>query len=191
VLFAPSRSTINHRPLPLPYASEMEQIMTSLAPRATPKSNVTNNSQQAAGSVTKRYALFALSQQTPLSQRVRRLGNELMTLMVCIHQVHETLADIESPSLVQMSTSPGIVSGPTAAVEPPSTDKATQSAFPKTDGNLFEWAGTIEGAPGTVCHCMTSTFFPLIRTPDLCGFDLQDFYLLPTQLSLRCPNYQV
>ncbi|KAF8636579.1 hypothetical protein AX17_003390 [Amanita inopinata Kibby_2008] len=24
------------------------------------------------------------------------------------------------------------------------------SAFPKSDGNLFEWAGTIEGAPGTV-----------------------------------------
>ncbi|KAF8626164.1 hypothetical protein AX15_005054 [Amanita polypyramis BW_CC] len=24
------------------------------------------------------------------------------------------------------------------------------SAFPKSDGNLFEWIGTIEGAPGTV-----------------------------------------
>lgn len=27
-----------------------------------------------------------------------------------------------------------------------------QSAFPKTDANLFEWAGTIEGAPSTVSH---------------------------------------
>lgn len=25
-----------------------------------------------------------------------------------------------------------------------------QSAFPKSDANLFEWAGTLEGAPGTV-----------------------------------------
>ncbi|KAK7043760.1 Ubiquitin-conjugating enzyme E2 C [Paramarasmius palmivorus] len=33
---------------------------------------------------------------------------------------------------LMMSSSPGI------------------SAFPKSDGNLFEWVGTIEGAPGTV-----------------------------------------
>jgi hypothetical protein len=92
---------------------------------------------------------------------------------------------------MQMSTSPGIVSGPTAVIESPSTDKRNQSAFPKTDGNLFEWAGTIEGAPGTVCRSMTSTLFPLIRAPDLCGFNLQNFYLLPTQLSLRCSHYQV
>lgn len=28
--------------------------------------------------------------------------------------------------------------------------KFPQSAFPKNDSNLFEWAGTIEGAVGTV-----------------------------------------
>ncbi|KAJ3728874.1 ubiquitin-conjugating enzyme/RWD-like protein [Lentinula raphanica] len=75
----------------------MEQVTSSLAPsRATTlnKSGPASSSQSGAGSVTK------------------RLGNELMTLM--------------------MSSSPGI------------------SAFPKTDSNLFDWIGTIEGAPGTV-----------------------------------------
>ncbi|THV08041.1 ubiquitin-conjugating enzyme E2 [Dendrothele bispora CBS 962.96] len=73
----------------------MEQLTTSLTPRpATNKAPVAGSSQQSSGSVAK------------------RLGNELMTLM--------------------MSASPGI------------------SAFPKNDGNLFEWVGTIEGAPGTV-----------------------------------------
>ncbi|PFH46117.1 hypothetical protein AMATHDRAFT_70602 [Amanita thiersii Skay4041] len=73
----------------------MEQLTSSLAPpRSSQKSNVTTSNQQNSGSVTK------------------RLGNELMTLM--------------------MSSSPGI------------------SAFPKSDGNLFEWVGTIEGAPETV-----------------------------------------
>ncbi|CAK5264858.1 unnamed protein product [Mycena citricolor] len=73
----------------------MEQLTTSIAPpRANPKPNVTNPSQQSAGSVAK------------------RLTSELMTLM--------------------MSSSPGI------------------SAFPKSDGNLFEWVGTIDGAPETI-----------------------------------------
>ncbi|KAF8078167.1 ubiquitin-conjugating enzyme/RWD-like protein [Lyophyllum atratum] len=73
----------------------MEQLTTSLAPpRAPQKANVAGSSQQVAGSVAK------------------RLGNELMTLM--------------------MSSSPGI------------------SAFPKSDGNLFEWVGTIEGPAETV-----------------------------------------
>jgi hypothetical protein len=26
-----------------------------------------------------------------------------------------------------------------------------QTAFPKTDGNLFDWVGRIEGPAGTVC----------------------------------------
>jgi hypothetical protein len=46
-----------------------------------------------------------------------------------------------------MSSSPGIVSFP------PLVQQGThclQSAFPKSDGNLFEWIGTIEGATGTV-----------------------------------------
>ncbi|KAG5341060.1 hypothetical protein C0989_011919 [Termitomyces sp. Mn162] len=73
----------------------MEQLTTSLVPpRQSQKTNATESSQQVAGSVAK------------------RLGNELMTLM--------------------MSSSPGI------------------SAFPKSDGNLFEWIGTIEGPPETV-----------------------------------------
>ncbi|KIY43709.1 hypothetical protein FISHEDRAFT_53658 [Fistulina hepatica ATCC 64428] len=79
----------------------MEQISTSLAPprAASSKSNVAGPAQPVAGSVAK------------------RLGNELMTLM--------------------MSNSPGI------------------SAFPKNDGNLFEWAGTIEGPAGTVYAGLT------------------------------------
>ncbi|KAF8503732.1 ubiquitin-conjugating enzyme/RWD-like protein [Russula emetica] len=71
----------------------MEQITSSLAARTAPKSTVSGSGSDAAGSVTK------------------RLGNELMTLM--------------------MSSSPGI------------------SAFPKSDANLFEWLGTIEGPAGT------------------------------------------
>ncbi|KAJ6606585.1 ubiquitin-conjugating enzyme/RWD-like protein [Mycena vulgaris] len=77
----------------------MEQLTTSLAPRANSKPNVTNSSQQVAGSVAK------------------RLTNELMTLM--------------------MSSSPGI------------------SAFPKSDGNLFEWVGTIEGPAETIYAGLT------------------------------------
>ncbi|KAJ8078475.1 Ubiquitin-conjugating enzyme E2 11 [Marasmius tenuissimus] len=38
---------------------------------------------------------------------------------------------------LMMSSSPGI------------------SAFPKSDGNLFEWIGTIEGAPGTIYAGLT------------------------------------
>ncbi|KAF8737134.1 hypothetical protein AX14_013412 [Amanita brunnescens Koide BX004] len=73
----------------------MEQLTSSLGPpRASQKTNVAAPEQQNSGSVTK------------------RLGNELMTLM--------------------MSSSPGI------------------SAFPKSDGNLFEWIGTLEGASETV-----------------------------------------
>ncbi|KIL69555.1 hypothetical protein M378DRAFT_68677 [Amanita muscaria Koide BX008] len=78
----------------------MEQITSPLVhPVASQKSNVSAQEQPSTGSVTK------------------RLGNELMTLM--------------------MSSSPGI------------------SAFPKNDGNLFEWIGTIEGAPGTVYAGLT------------------------------------
>ncbi|KAJ3865936.1 ubiquitin-conjugating enzyme/RWD-like protein [Lentinula novae-zelandiae] len=75
----------------------MEQVTSSLAPPRAPASNKSgpaSSSQSGAGSVAK------------------RLGNELMSLM--------------------MSSSPGI------------------SAFPKTDSNLFDWMGTIEGASGTV-----------------------------------------
>ncbi|KIY64906.1 ubiquitin-conjugating enzyme [Cylindrobasidium torrendii FP15055 ss-10] len=72
----------------------MEMTASAVPARAAPKATAAAPSQQAAGSVTK------------------RLGNELMTLM--------------------MSSSPGI------------------SAFPKNDGNLFDWTGTIEGAPGTI-----------------------------------------
>ncbi|EIN07671.1 hypothetical protein PUNSTDRAFT_88295 [Punctularia strigosozonata HHB-11173 SS5] len=46
---------------------------------------------------------------------------------------------------LMMSSSPGI------------------SAFPKSDANLFEWAGTIEGAPGTIYSGLTfkiSILFP-------------------------------
>ncbi|KAI5124050.1 hypothetical protein M0805_003879 [Coniferiporia weirii] len=78
----------------------MEQISSPLAPpRSTSKTAASSSSNEGAGSVTK------------------RLGNELMTLM--------------------MSSSPGI------------------SAFPKTDANLFDWVGTIEGAPGTVYAGLT------------------------------------
>ncbi|EJD02097.1 ubiquitin-conjugating enzyme E2 [Fomitiporia mediterranea MF3/22] len=78
----------------------MEQISSPLAPpRNATKTAAGPSPSEGAGSVTK------------------RLGNELMTLM--------------------MSSSPGI------------------SAFPKTDANLFEWIGTIEGAPGTVYAGLT------------------------------------
>ncbi|KAF8519321.1 ubiquitin-conjugating enzyme E2 [Hysterangium stoloniferum] len=80
--------------------------MTSYSSPSLPRnSNATNKpassttSSEVGGSVTK------------------RLGNELMTLM--------------------MSSSPGI------------------SAFPKTDSNLFEWVGTIEGPAGTYYHNLT------------------------------------
>ncbi|KAF9070406.1 ubiquitin-conjugating enzyme E2 [Rhodocollybia butyracea] len=88
----------------------MEQVTSSLAPPRAPASNKsghTASSQSGAGSVAK------------------RLGNELMTLM--------------------MSSSPGI------------------SAFPKSDSNLFDWVGTIEGASGTVYAGLTfriSIHFP-------------------------------
>ncbi|RDX42681.1 hypothetical protein K466DRAFT_586426 [Polyporus arcularius HHB13444] len=72
----------------------MEQITTSLAPRAATKPSVAGTGGDPAGSVTK------------------RLSSELMTLM--------------------MSSSPGI------------------SAFPRSDANLFDWVGTIEGPAGTV-----------------------------------------
>ncbi|KAF9459354.1 ubiquitin-conjugating enzyme/RWD-like protein [Collybia nuda] len=86
----------------------MEQLTTSLVPpRASQKPGVAGPSQPVAGSVAK------------------RLGNELMTLM--------------------MSSSPGI------------------SAFPKNDGNLFEWVGTIEGPSETIYAGLTfrlSVSFP-------------------------------
>ncbi|KAL5529435.1 UBC11 [Sanghuangporus baumii] len=78
----------------------MEQISSPLAPpRSSSKSSASSSSTESSVSVTK------------------RLGNELMTLM--------------------MSSSPGI------------------SAFPKSDANLFEWIGTIEGASGTVYAGLT------------------------------------
>ncbi|KAF5324865.1 hypothetical protein D9611_004534 [Ephemerocybe angulata] len=77
----------------------MDQVTSSLAARSSQKSNAPAPPQQSAGSVTK------------------RLGNELMTLM--------------------MSASPGI------------------SAFPKNDGNLFEWVGTIEGPNETIYAGLT------------------------------------
>jgi len=87
----------------------MEQVTSSLAPRLPTSSHKSHASasQSGAGSVAK------------------RLGNELMTLM--------------------MSSSPGI------------------SAFPKSDSNLFDWVGTIEGASGTVYAGLTfkiSIHFP-------------------------------
>ncbi|KAG7092182.1 hypothetical protein E1B28_008551 [Marasmius oreades] len=72
----------------------------------------------------------ANSTQQVAGSVAKRLSNELMTLM--------------------MSSSPGIVSihrFVTYAAHPHSSLK---SAFPKSDGNLFEWVGTIEGAPGTI-----------------------------------------
>nr|GAT55489.1 ubiquitin-conjugating enzyme E2 [Mycena chlorophos] len=60
----------------------------------------------------------------------KRLTNELMTLMVRLLHASETPSNASDTS--QMSSSPGI------------------SAFPKSDGNLFEWVGTIEGAPETI-----------------------------------------
>src|SRR6266478_4263196 len=47
-----------------------------------------------------------------------------------------------------MSSSPGIVRFNQCYTN--ARSHAPQSAFPKSDGNLFEWIGTIEGAPGTV-----------------------------------------
>ncbi|KAF8894437.1 ubiquitin-conjugating enzyme/RWD-like protein [Infundibulicybe gibba] len=83
----------------------MEQLTSPLAPpRASPKPNIANSSDQVAGSVAKRHVQPAL-------------GSELMTLM--------------------MSSSPGI------------------SAFPKNDGNLFDWVGTIEGPVGTIYSGLT------------------------------------
>ncbi|KAF9036985.1 hypothetical protein BDZ89DRAFT_1090746 [Hymenopellis radicata] len=85
----------------------MEQISATVPPRSAQKTTTTAAPQQSAGSVAK------------------RLGNELMTLM--------------------MSSSPGI------------------SAFPKHDGNLFDWAGTIEGPAGTIYAGLTfkiSIHFP-------------------------------
>ncbi|TDL27225.1 ubiquitin-conjugating enzyme E2 [Rickenella mellea] len=78
----------------------MDQLSSSLAPpRTSHKSPAATTPLEGAGSVTK------------------RLGNELMTLM--------------------MSSSAGI------------------SAFPKSDANLFEWVGTIEGVSGTVYSGLT------------------------------------
>jgi len=52
---------------------------------------------------------------------------------------------------LKMSSSPGIVSPNFWTLsEPQLRPSFPKSAFPKTDSNLFEWVGTIEGAPGTV-----------------------------------------
>jgi hypothetical protein len=72
-----------------------------------------------------------------------------MTLMVRFllsSLVHLWLTHVD---LVQMSSSPGIVSFP-FVMDAAHTLSLPQSAFPKSDSNLFEWVGTIEGPVGTV-----------------------------------------
>ena len=49
-----------------------------------------------------------------------------------------------------MSSSPGIVSRALWLSGTSLLMWLPKSAFPKSDANLFEWVGTIEGAPGTV-----------------------------------------
>lgn len=55
-----------------------------------------------------------------------------------------------STTLPQMSSSPGIVRSLSVTRHHAHSLTTLQSAFPKHDGNLFEWVGTIEGPAETV-----------------------------------------
>ncbi|KAF5391939.1 hypothetical protein D9757_001684 [Collybiopsis confluens] len=81
------------------------------------------------------------SSQAGAGSIAKRLGNELMTLMASLYiyfahnELNQILADVLNP----------------------------RSPFPKSDSNLFDWAGTIEGASGTVYSGLTfklSIYFP-------------------------------
>lgn len=104
-----------------------------------------------------------------------------------------------------MSASPGIVSLFHRVFASMAHLLCVQSAFPKSDANLFEWAGTIEGASGTVScafrvdrtdasTCATSRvlhLLPLTPPADLCWPHLQNLNLVSSQLPLRPTRYQV
>jgi hypothetical protein len=53
-------------------------------------------------------------------------------------------------ALFQMTAPPGIVGGIISTCLRRLMNFLFQSAFPKSESNLFEWAGTIEGAVDTV-----------------------------------------
>lgn len=91
----------------------MEQVTSSLASRTPAKSNVQNSTQQSAGSVTKRWDFELELQMSGKPIAKSRLSNELMTLMVCLrHMWCRAVAYY----LLQMSSSPGIVSGHSKSV---------------------------------------------------------------------------
>ena len=123
----------------------MEQLTSSLAPpRSSPKSSVASSTQQVAGSVAKRCVFSVFSKAR--SDKYSRLSNELMTLMVCDYKICNNVGLIH----LQMSSSPGIVSLSCRISNRDLHSLSCQSAFPKHDGNLFEWVGTIEGPAETV-----------------------------------------
>jgi hypothetical protein len=64
-------------------------------------------------------------------------------------------------SVLQMSSSPGIVCIRILAHRC-LVQLFIQSAFPKSDANLFEWVGTIEGPTGTVRVCSLNDVTPLV-----------------------------
>ncbi len=90
-----------------------------------------------------------------------------------------------------MSASPGIVSFFQPVHITTAHVSRVQSAFPKSDANLFDWAGTIEGASGTVsapprrsnrrvdvCH-ITCANFASVSSSDLRWPRVQNLNLIP------------
>ena len=77
---------------------------------------------------------------------------------------------------------------------PPLTVLLSQSAFPKSDANLFEWAGTIEGAAGTVRRPeiqLCELLLTRVVFVDLLWAHVQDINNLPPKLSICGTNDQV
>jgi hypothetical protein len=129
-----------------------------------------------------------LPTRPPITDRqvISSLSSELMTLMVCPSTVAAFASHLLSkpmtrcPHLLESCVSSCTVTFPQLTF--------IQSAFPKSDANLFEWIGTIEGPTGTVRFIQLSTMQPLCRYIDLCWSYFPNFHILPIKLSLRGAN---
>ena len=74
----------------------------------------------------------------------------------------------------------------------PACTSVYQSAFPRSDANLFEWIGTMEGPAGTVSVlCSYGLFMIYNQFLVLRRNVIQNFYTLSAKLSLCTTCHQV
>lgn len=113
----------------------------------------------AKGTVTKRLAERVSSRVTIANLhyfRQFRLSNELMTLMVRVIRVFD-LSELIPTALgvdVKLPWYFCIVSRSELSSDV-NTELICVSCSPKSDANMFEWAGTLEGPPGSVYERLT------------------------------------